>query len=239
VWWQGRHAVEPLRDRGSLIAVLVGALAGASIGARLVGALEFAPELWRRQAPLAAWFAGQSLVGGLLGAIAGVELAKRWAGIRQATGDAFLLPLAVGIAVGRLGCLAAGLEDGTHGVPTTLPWGMDLGDGVPRHPVQLYEILVVLAFGVALHRARGVARVSRATRAGDAFRTFVVGYLLFRFGVEVLKPPFGAERMAGDGAVPALYLGLTAIQIVALVGALAYAPAALRLLRALRKEAVA
>jgi prolipoprotein diacylglyceryltransferase len=230
-----------LRDRRALVVILVGALAGASIGARLLGALEFAPELWRRQAALPAWFAGRSLVGGLLGAIAGVELAKRWAGVRQATGDAFLLPLAAGIAVGRLGCIAAGLADGTYGVATTLPWSVDLGDGILRHPVQVYEILWVLLLGGALHAMRGAPGnpAARAARAGDRFRAFVVGYLLFRFGVEFLKPPFGGEPISAAGPVPALYLGLTAIQIASLIGAAAYLPAAARLLRAWRKGGVA
>ena len=41
--------------------------------------------------------------------------------------------------VGRWGCFLSGLEDQTHGTPTALPWGHDFGDGMLRHPVQLYE----------------------------------------------------------------------------------------------------
>ena len=52
-----------------------------------------------------------------------------------------MIPLCLGIIVGRWGCLFAGLADQTFGVPTGLPWGVDLGDGVPRHPVQIYESL--------------------------------------------------------------------------------------------------
>ena len=33
----------------------------------------------------------------------------------------------------------AGLPDRTYGTPTSLPWAVDLGDGVGRHPVQVYE----------------------------------------------------------------------------------------------------
>jgi len=39
------------------------------------------------------------------------------------------VPLAVGIAVGRIGCFLTGLDDHTYGLPTTLPWAVDFGDG--------------------------------------------------------------------------------------------------------------
>jgi prolipoprotein diacylglyceryltransferase len=58
------------------------------------------------------------------------------------------LPLAIGIAVGRLGCFFAGLDDFTYGTPTTLPWGHDFGDGIARHPVQLYESAAMAAFAI-------------------------------------------------------------------------------------------
>ena len=47
-------------------------------------------------------------------------------------------------------CFLAGLHDDTYGLPTAAPWGMDFGDGIPRHPTQLYEIAVVLPLGLAL-----------------------------------------------------------------------------------------
>src|SRR5438874_657018 len=54
---------------------------------------------------------GQSIVGALIGGWLGVEIAKRIAGIRKSTGDAFVLPLIAGIAIGRIGCFLAGLHD--------------------------------------------------------------------------------------------------------------------------------
>jgi len=39
--------------------------------------------------------------------------------------------LAIGVAIGRIGCYLAGLDDFTYGTPTALPWGHDFGDGVP------------------------------------------------------------------------------------------------------------
>ena len=77
-----------------------------------------------------------SVAGALAGGIIAVELYKAMRGITGSTGAIWVGPLALGIAIGRWGCLFAGLPDETYGTPTSLPWGTDLGDGVPRHPVQ-------------------------------------------------------------------------------------------------------
>lgn len=231
-WRRGAGLAVDLADRRRRLVVLAGAVAGAALGAKLLHVFEFARALAAVQAPLAMWLAGKSLVGGLLGAIAGVELAKVAVGIRSATGDAFVLPLTAGIAIGRLGCFAAGLADGTYGVPTRLAWGIDFGDGVARHPTQLYEALFVAALGLALARWR-----SPVLRAGDRFRLFVLAYLAFRLAVEFLKPPFGPAAAVDPTAVieATRYFGwLTAIQLASLGGLALYAPAGIRIFRAVR-----
>jgi len=86
---------------------------------------------------------GFSMVGGLAGAIASIEAFKRMTGITGSTGIAFAAPFAATVAVGRLGCFFAGLDDYAYGTPTGLPWGVDFGDGIRRHPVQLYEALAM------------------------------------------------------------------------------------------------
>ena len=93
--------------------------------------------------------AGKTIVGALIGGLITVEWAKRRLGIAHRTGDLFALPLCLGIAIGRVGCFLTGLEDHTVGVRTTLPWGIDFGDG-PRHPTQLYEILFVILLGLGI-----------------------------------------------------------------------------------------
>ena len=126
-----------------------------------------------------------SIAGALAGGIFGVELWKWRHGIRGSTGGAFVLPLAVGIVIGRLGCLFSGLADQTFGVPTTLPWAVNLGDGVARHPVQLYESLAMALFLLAYIPARkhGAAWATR-----HAFHAFVIFYAVQRFAWEFLKP---------------------------------------------------
>ena len=119
--------------------VIAAAAIGALFGSRILGVLEQAPRIgihW--QSFLLP--GGKTIVGGLLGGWIAVEVTKRVRGIHSRTGDLFAVPLCIGIAVGRIGCLLAGLADDTCGTPTTLPWGIDFGDGIPRHPTQLYEI---------------------------------------------------------------------------------------------------
>jgi uncharacterized membrane protein YeaQ/YmgE (transglycosylase-associated protein family) len=112
--------------------------AGAGLGAWAAGSL----NTLRSVTPTLS----HSVAGALVGAIVAVELYKAVRGIKGSTGVVFTGPFASGVVVGRLGCFFAGLADFTYGVPTRLPWGVDLGDGIARHPVQIYESLSMLAF---------------------------------------------------------------------------------------------
>jgi prolipoprotein diacylglyceryltransferase len=163
----------PLRDPFYFIALALGAIAGAllfgSLNMRLAGF----------------WQVGHSIAGAVAGGIVGVELFKRATGIRGSTGGQFVAPLALGIAVGRLGCFFSGLPDYTYGTPTQLPWGVDFGDGVPRHPVQLYESAAMLLF-LALY-LRGLGADSQLVRK-HGFYLFVGWYAVQRFAWEFLKP---------------------------------------------------
>ena len=109
--------------------------------------------------------AGRSILGAIVGGVLTAEIYKSLRGIRGSTGKGFVAPLAAGIAVGRLGCFLPGLPDYTYGIPTALPWGVDFGDGIPRHPVQLYEcgddvvFLVVYVAALSMRVAVFVPRV--------------------------------------------------------------------------------
>jgi phosphatidylglycerol:prolipoprotein diacylglycerol transferase len=198
-----KHRAAPL-SRNEDLGVILGAAVGALAGAKLLAWLEAPvdPAMLLRLDPLV--LQGKTIVGGILGGWIGVEVAKRRLGIRRSTGDAFVPALLVGIAVGRIGCFLAGLHDRTYGTPTSLPWGVDFGDGLRRHPTQLYEIGFLVALGLLLGRARRTVRPE-----GELFLLFVAAYMAFRFGVEFLKP---RHFLAG---------GLSAIQIAALLGAAA------------------
>jgi prolipoprotein diacylglyceryltransferase len=166
--------------------VLAAAAVGALVGSRLLGLAEQWPTVetaWRTGRLLVLLFSpgGKTIVGGLLGGWLGVEIVKRISGIRRRTGDLFALPLCVGIAVGRIGCLVAGLADDTYGKPANLPWAVDLGDGIGRHPVQIYEILFLILLGMVL---------SRRTKfpEGARFRIVLGSYLAWRVFIDFFKP---------------------------------------------------
>lgn len=154
------------------VALGLGAVVGAWLAgsANSVGAI-FAPS--------------HSIAGALAGGIVAVELWKLAAGVRVSTGGALVLPICVGIVVGRLGCLFAGLPDYTYGTAAAVPWAVDLGDGVGRHPVQLYESLSMLLFTMAYVPAR----LNGAAWARDhAFHAMIIYYAAQRFLWEFLKP---------------------------------------------------
>jgi prolipoprotein diacylglyceryltransferase len=150
---------------------------GAIVGAYLSGSFTF----WGQ----GVFALAHSVAGALVGAIIGVELYKLACGIRMSTGIVFAGPFAAGVAVGRWGCLFAGLADQTFGVATSLPWAVDLGDGIGRHPVQAYESLAMAGFFVAF--VAGLAqRADWAMRHG--FYWLAIAYGAQRFVWEFLKP---------------------------------------------------
>jgi prolipoprotein diacylglyceryltransferase len=179
IWLTKRTDVRfPAASRDlNYIAVLV---FGAGLGAVLFGTL----NLWLSHQQ---GFA-RSIEGGVIGGIFAIELYKKMAGIRERTGARFALPLAVGVAVGRIGCFLSGLDDFTYGTPTALPWGHDFGDGIRRHPVQLYESATMALFAAAyvlcvLRRRRFVIE--------NGFYLAVGFYGAQRFLWEFIKP-YGA-----------------------------------------------
>ena len=149
---------------------------GALIGAWLFGSTN---SLRAFLAP------SHSIAGALAGGIVAVELWKALNGIRVSTGAPLVLPICIGISVGRLGCFFAGLPDYTYGIPSSLPWAVDLGDGVGRQPVQLYESLSMAAFTIVYVRARlkGARWVCE-----HAFHAMIIFYACQRFVWEFLKP---------------------------------------------------
>lgn len=150
---------------------------GATAGAYLFGSA----NLWLSGMPAVA----RSIEGAIAGAILAIETLKAMTGIRGSTGLRLVAPIAAAIAVGRVGCFLAGLDDMTYGTPTTLPWGVDFGDGVRRHPVQLYESA---AMGLFLAAFLTALRSGNSVLLRTGFYLFVAVYAAQRFAWEFLKP---------------------------------------------------
>jgi prolipoprotein diacylglyceryltransferase len=163
--------------------IFVGCIFGALIGSKFLAWLEAPALYWAIRGEPFFWTGGKSIVGGLLGGWAGVEVSKKILNIAFSTGDALVFPLILGMILGRIGCFLTGLPDHTHGLPASLPWAVDYGDGIPRHPAQLYEILFLLSLGIAFLRFR-----YNSWPSGFRFRLFLGAYCAWRFGVEWLKP---------------------------------------------------
>ena len=180
------------------------AIGGALVGSKLLAWTESWPDylaMWRA-GNYAAVLGGKTIVGGVLGGWAGVEVAKKLLNVRISTGDLFVFPLAFGMAVGRVGCFLTGLPDHTYGDRTTVPWAVNFGDG-PRHPTQLYDIgfIALLSFGLWI-------RSHWPHENGRLFKLYVFGYCLYRGSVEFIKPT-GPK-----------YGGLSAIQFACALGAI-------------------
>ncbi|OSC35462.1 prolipoprotein diacylglyceryl transferase [Mycobacterium decipiens] len=171
----------------SLVAV-TGALVGGAIGMRLSG---WAAHIDVRLNPtlLQAWeFGSRSILGGLLGAYVGVLMAKRIGGYTGKTGDLFAPAVALGMAIGRIGCHLTEAP----GRPTSLPWGVHAPGTTPKcpgclsgaamHPSFLYEIGFQLAAFIVLLWLR-----NRVTQPGELFVLYVASYAVFRFFVEFVR----------------------------------------------------
>jgi phosphatidylglycerol---prolipoprotein diacylglyceryl transferase len=161
---------------GYVAALLIGAAAGGFGLGSLNMVLSGTPMIAR------------SIVGALAGAILAIELFKRLRGIKGSTGLIFVPAFATTVFVGRWGCFLSGLEDETHGTPTKLPWGVDLGDGIFRHPVQLYESF---SMGIFLLVALLLIGKRQPWFMRNGFYALVLVYAGQRFLWEFLKP-YGA-----------------------------------------------
>jgi phosphatidylglycerol:prolipoprotein diacylglycerol transferase len=136
---------------------------------------------------------GKSILGGLAGAYVGALIAKRVLGYSERTGDLFAPAVALGMAVGRVGCLLTE----QLGTPTALPWGVALSadlaaripncpycaPGVRLHPSFVYEIIFHLAsFALIWWWLR-----PRVFVKGELLKIYLLAYAVFRFAVEFVR----------------------------------------------------
>lgn len=177
-----RRTQDPISSDNRL-SIVLGAAIGAFLGSRMIGFLEN-PLVELNEISLYQLYNTKTIMGGLFGGLIGVEITKKRIGETNSSGDLFTLPLILGIFIGRVGCFLAGTNEFTFGRETTVIAGMDLGDGVMRHPLALYE-LVFLLFLFVLFRH---AYYHRSMSSGMLFKLFMLSYFGFRFMLEFLKP---------------------------------------------------
>ncbi|MEZ4322578.1 MAG: prolipoprotein diacylglyceryl transferase [Myxococcota bacterium] len=180
--------------RGESAAIGLAAVLGGVIGAKLPYLFESVAtlqtfDIWLSDARTITWALATGYVA--------VELCKLALGVSAKTGDGFAAPVAASIAVGRIGCFQGGC---CYGLPTAVPWGVDFGDGIPRHPTQLYEAGFHALAAVALVRMNRADVLPR-----QHFKLYLGTYCIYRFVTEWLRPE------------PAWLLGMTFYQVSVLV----------------------
>ena len=182
IWVFGRE----LRRHGlpaDAVNAAIGGVIGGLVGAKLLWTIEFSGQhpigelLFSR--------GGLSWFGGLIGGVGtGLWLLHRHK-VRLVRGLAAATPaLAIGHAIGRVGCFLVGDD---YGRPTDLPWGIAFPNGlpptdVPVHPTQLYETIALTIAAWLLLRWRR-RRVPDAVVLG---RYLVIAGAV-RFGIEFIR----------------------------------------------------
>lgn len=175
-----KRTVDPISDINRLI-ILIGAMVGALIGSRVIALLENPAEI--TQQTFLTFFQNKTVAGGFLGGLLGVELFKKIIGVKISSGDLYVIPIIVALFIGRIGCFSMGIAEPTYGIETSFITGMDLGDGLYRHPVALYEMFFMLLLFIFFQKIK-----NRKLLNGDRFKLFMVLYFLFRFLIEFIKP---------------------------------------------------
>jgi phosphatidylglycerol---prolipoprotein diacylglyceryl transferase len=178
------------------------ALVGGLVGSRLWWVLDNLDEV--RDDVLGGLFGGSGLTwyGGLIGGAITVSLwAWRRGMLNRSLLDLAATPLALGYAVGRIGCQVA--ADGDYGKPWDGPWAMAYPDGVVPtddlvHPTPIYESLAMTVVGLVCWNLRD------RLAPGRVFAIYLVGYGLQRFLVEFVRRN------------PDVALGLTTAQLLSL-----------------------
>jgi phosphatidylglycerol---prolipoprotein diacylglyceryl transferase len=188
--------------------VVLGGLVGGAVFMRLGTWLQHV-DLRENASLTEQWLYGnRSILGGLVGAWLGVHVAKRLVGYRLRTGDLFAPAVALGMAVGRIGCLLTELP----GTPTGTSFGIRLDPaaaerlgatpGVALHPSFVYEIVFhAAAFCVLWFWLR-----HRVSAPGETLTFYLAAYGIFRFAVELVR---GNEVVWAGMTRPQLFLLVT------------------------------
>ena len=187
--------------------ILIASIFGAVAGSRLVGGLEDITALQAAVNKPLFFYQNKTVLGGLLGGLVVVELVKKLIKEKRSSGDLITYPFILALIIGRIGCFSMGVHEATYGLQTSLPWGINLGDGIVRHPVCLYEIVFLATTWIL------IARLEKkfVLTDGSRFKIFMIAYLSFRFMLDFIKPHYTFN------------IGLSTIQIAALLGLFYYA----------------
>src|SRR5947208_10031615 len=190
-------------------------LLGGVVGARGYYLLEHVDAV--EHDVLGTVFSGSGLVwyGGAVGGAVGVIAWMRWRKVLNLQMlDMCATALALGYAIGRIGCQVSG--DGDYGIRSSLPWAMGYPHGtVPTppgitvQPTPIYETVAMCLLAYLLWRMRD------RVRPGVVFACYLLLSGLERFLVEFIRR--NSEVFAGLTAAQLESLGLCAAGLAWLV----------------------
>ncbi|HWW75736.1 MAG TPA: prolipoprotein diacylglyceryl transferase [Pyrinomonadaceae bacterium] len=195
IWRVMRAARREGLDADRVLSLALWCIVGVFVGAKALMVTRSLPEYLSDPSQLLSLsFVGSAgdFYGGFLGALvaAAVYFARHPELPVWPTADLFGPAVALGQAIGRVGCFMAGDD---YGRPTSMPWAVTFTDadaariggaplGVPLHPVQLYESLVCLALFFVL------ARLARRKRFdGEVILAYALMYAAARFLLEFFR----------------------------------------------------
>ena len=189
-----REGIDPDRIVDITFYVLVVALIGSRL---LFVAFYLEDYLSQPLRILKFWEGGLVFYGGLLPAVAvGLWYIRRIGLHLWQAADIFAPSIAIGHAIGRLGCFFAGC---CYGKPCSLPWAVTFTDprslaplGIPLHPTQLYSSLsLFFLFGLLIFLRR------RKTFHGELLWSYALVYSIMRFFIEFLRGDYRGTILAG------------------------------------------
>ncbi len=203
VWRQApREGIDPNFTVDFMLAVVVAGLVGSRLVYVALNWRDYAGNPWAIIG-IGGWERqGLAIHGGLLGGVgAGWVMARRLKLRFWSLADLYARALAVGLGIGRIGCLLAGC---CYGRPTGGEWGCTTvyAYGL-RHPSQLYETFLLLALFLFL-----TWRMTKPRRLGQLFGLFLAGYGCARFLAEFFRE--GERVAAGLSLGQIVSLGLVA-----------------------------
>ncbi|MBF4493095.1 prolipoprotein diacylglyceryl transferase [Flavobacterium sp. JLP] len=175
-----KRTQDSISDTNRLV-IMIGAMVGALIGSRFIALLENPSQITHQT--FLTLYQNKTVAGGFLGGLFGVELIKKAIGEKSSSGDLYVIPIITALFIGRIGCFSMGMAEPTYGIETNFFTGINLGDGLKRHPIALYEMFFMILLFIFFQSIKNKALLN-----GDRFKIFMILYFLFRFLIEFLKP---------------------------------------------------
>lgn len=182
--------------------IVLSALFFGAIGSKLLVMIENLNMIIKDFRKLSVFlYSGKSIVGGLIGGYIGIKIAKKLLKRENIRiGNDVAPAIALSMAIGRIGCFLTGC---CFGIETKLPIGIDFGDGIPRIPTQLIEMVFCLILFIYLFYKQ---KTDKKLMPGILFKKLVLYYFIFRFFIEFIR---GTER---------IFLIFSIYQIISVLG---------------------